>query len=509
MRYRFLLAFLLYFALYLAANYPAIAHPWLYRDDLPLTETPRPNKGQMDTLKHGRPINFLLFYTYQWEAGQGWATANRLLRLLQVAVHCLNATVAAQILLCRQGQFASERGREAALRHVREVSLWDRALAIIHPNLIIYFACLLFLLYPFNGEAVLWRAALLNPAAALLSLCGVWLIMSNYRRSGVCLLMAAMLTHQQAALAGLVVWTVAITLQAVALAPRQSLWRQDGSWILAGYGAGALLSRLCIYLFLGPAGRAKLTTDWGSKIRLGLDLNRLYLLSDYYPDWLVAIHLIVVGGGFLALLVFLLRTRQLSRGLVAVAELGALFVLPFAAVLVTVENWPAWRITYLAPFSVIGAWLLIDHISLKRKVLQLLNLALLSLMLVGYWPLAQTNAAEYAQLFTQDLAQLRRIEAWAATQATTPTEIVVATAPAYLRTWNPYDLRYMHADSKVSAFLQDWTIAPMIKFFTSLTSRQADKEVREKCVEICLLPQHQQPFNLTLYPPTNTICVCP
>ncbi len=499
-----LLIFLCYLALYSLANYPAISRAWWYRDDFALTETPRPNKGQLDTLKHGRPVNYLLLMTYQWEEGEQWATANVLLRLLQVAFHALAALVAAALLADRRRPWVS------------------------------YGAVLIFLLYPFNGEPVLWRSALMNPLAALLSLLGVaFLSHSSLREQpaaatrqanqqaradkplrgrlvtvgGVLLIALAMLTHQQAALAGLVVWVVAVGQQAVQAQKLPTGWWRSALWIVGGYALGSVLSRLCIYLFFGPAGRAALSTAWWEKVQFALTLNQLYLWSDYYPAWLAGVHLLLVAGG-IAATGFSLRRRPWP-GLLALLALVSLFVLPYAAVLATAESWPAWRVTYLAPFLVIGAWLLLDSCFAPYRLLRFGNFFLLALLLAGYAPMAWRNAAEYVMVFDQDLAEVRAIEAWAATQPNQPAAIVVATAPDYIRTWNPYAVQYMQADSKVSAFLADWTIAPMFTFFTNLTPQQDEPATKHACVQLCRHPPDDQPFSRHRLQPDDVICICP
>ncbi|MCE7983938.1 MAG: hypothetical protein DYG89_22415 [Caldilinea sp. CFX5] len=491
-----LLIFLCYLALYSFANYPAISRAWWYRDDFALTETPRPNKGQLDTLKHGRPVNYLLLMTYQWEEGEQWATANVLLRLLQVAFHALAALVAGALLADRRRPWVS------------------------------YCAVLLFLLYPFNGEPVLWRSALMNPLAALLSLLGVALLSRSSLREqpavaalptakqartrlvtvgGILLIALAMVTHQQAALAGLVVWVVAVGQWAMSPKLPTGWWRGT-LWVVGGYALGALLSRLCIYLFFGPAGRAALSTAWWEKVQFALTLNRLYLWSDYYPAWLAGLHLLLVAGGMAAAGFYLRRSWP---GLLALPALVTLFVLPYAAVLVTAESWPAWRVTYLAPFLLIGAWLLLDRCLASYRLFRFGNFFLLALLLAGYVPMAWRNAAEYVMVFDQDLAEVRAIEAWAATQPNQPTAIVVATAPDYIRTWNPYAVQYMQADSKVSAFLADWTIAPMFTFFTDLTPRQYEPETKHACVQLCRHPPDDPPFSRHLLQSDNVICICP
>ncbi|MEZ4733012.1 MAG: hypothetical protein R3E79_38440 [Caldilineaceae bacterium] len=500
--YTLLFLFFFYFALYGLVNYPAISQAWWYRDDFPLTETPRPNKGQLDTLNHGRPINYLLLATYQWETGEQWAAVNISLRLFQVAFHALAATVASALLARKRQDWSS------------------------------YAAVLIFLLYPFNGEAVLWRSAALNPLAAFFSLLGVGLIryalpggqsapsaahLRERKRlgtrvaqmSGFSLIALAMLTHQQAALAGLVVWVLSLGFQALQQQPLSAIWWRTSAWILSGYLAGIGLSRFCIYLFFGSAGRAALTTDWFSKADLALTLNRLYLWSDYYPNWLAALHLLLLVGGLGVAGRHWISQRRRNAGWMPVAALTSLLILPYAIVLLTVESWPAWRVTYLAPFVMIGAWLFLDQSLATHPRSRLLNGILLALLLVGYLPIAWTNSAEYVFVFEQDLAQMKAVETWAMQQPESPAAIVVATAPAYMRTWNPYGITYLQADSKVSAFLADWTIAPLVAFFTDLTPQQQNAETKQACVQFCLRPPNQQPFFLSLLPPDNTVCVCP
>jgi hypothetical protein len=197
-----------YFIVWCLANAPGLRQGWWFLDDYAVS-------GVLDRLiiKHhlaqGRPGQLLWMTTFWLDAG-GQTRWNVALRMVQGMIHATAAALAA-LLLWRQT------GRPATL-----------------------LAGVPFLTWPFATDVVLWRAAGQYPVAALISLSGVWVLAGGRLVTGALLIVAALLTHQVAACAGLVVWCVVACLR---LAKGQGApARREATALAASYAAGAGLS---------------------------------------------------------------------------------------------------------------------------------------------------------------------------------------------------------------------------------------------------------------------------
>ena len=478
---RFVLILITYIAIWSVANWPALKQAWWYQDDFSFSEN-----GPISTIYHGldigRPIASLWFLTYLIDIAEKESyPGNILLRFVQGIIHCLAAFVAALLIW-------------------KQTKRWAAFLAVLP-----------FLLWPFNGEAVLWRAAGFYPIAALLSLSGIYAIRYNYPAIGVLALILAMLTTQSAALAGLVVWIITwslIFLQRKSWPGRQL--RFETTYVLAGYIVGGLLSYIIAQHFeLVQAHRTVFTSDLGDKLAFLFELNHLFIASDHYPAWLTTLHTILLSG---AVILIATRGHQMGWSIhqisLPILGLAATFVTPFLTLLMVAESWPSWRVMYLAPFLITGAWILWDQVVGAWRVGAVVVVGLLCLILIGYVNIARVSASEYVEVFQADLGVLHQMERYVSQQRVMDNQVYVATSPGFVRRWNLHGIKYMHGDSKLSAYLKSWTAHPFVRRFSRLQPTEVIT-VKNACLAQCLLTKDREPFQSFKLQNSGTLCFCP
>jgi len=468
--------FLGYLLLWTIANWPALTTAWWASDDYAILRHFDP----FHNLQLGRPLEALHHWGMTWEASPNRHWLNLLFRYGQGLLHCLAAFLAALLLyratLCRRS----------------------------------WLYLLLFLLWPFHGEAVLWRASAITTGAAL-SMVGLLLIVHGYTRNawgkqliGLLLVAAALLAHQLAALIALVVWLLATTFSIPGqwIAPWQFLWR-----LLLGYLLGALATLYLIQQFALGLGRAAPATAWFDKAILAAKLNALLLAAPVYP-----MSLRLVQPLFLLTAIVLWgypwATKGHQWGWRPLIGLLTLFLLPYMPLLLVDETLLAPRNLYLGPFLLVGAALMIDQLSHWHRPL-LVSGAVVLLLIVAYLPLTWANVREFPQIYQHDRQTLLMIEEATSVAGANdaPVALVVATAPAYLRTWNPYAMPLMWGDAKKSAFLVEWAAPAFIEWQSSLTVLDAPG-ARQWCVDRCQPQQATPPFRL-LRLDQGPWCLCP
>jgi hypothetical protein len=467
--------FLGYLLFWTVANWPALTTAWWSSDDYAILTRFDP----LHNLQLGRPLEALHHWGLTWEAQPTWLWLNCLWRYGQGILHTLTAFLAGYVLY------------RATMR--RQVWLY----------------LLFFLLWPFHGEAVLWRASAIVPGAAL-SMAGLVLLTRSYTRraqlgqvSGLLLVATAVLAHQLAAVIALVVWMLATTFG------KPDYWTrpwQHFARLLLGYLIGGAISLALIHHFAVDLGRATPTTAWLAKALLAAKLNGLLLIAPVYP-----LELRIGQSLFLAmaigLWVYCLATQRCWGLWRPMFSLLSLLLLPYAPLLLVDETLLAPRNLYLGPFLLVGAALMIDQLQKQRRATILVG-AISLLLVVSYLPLNWRNVREFPQLYQQDRQILTTIEE----RVTTASEdadmrLVVATAPAYLRTWNPYTLPLMWGDAKKSAFLVEWAAPAFIEWHSSLTVVE-EPNTRQWCVEQCQLQQDRPPFSLVQLD-YGLWCLCP
>ncbi|MEW6145547.1 MAG: hypothetical protein AB1598_11065 [Thermodesulfobacteriota bacterium] len=137
---------------------------------------------------NGRPVAGLWFTTFCPAQVSNLDIYNILIRFIQGIFHCLAASIAALLILI-------------------QTKKWTAIIGVMA-----------FLLWPFNGEAVLWRSAGLYPLGAFLGLLGVFSIHHSkkfsltYNITGFLLIVLAMLTNVVSALSGILIWSLILIL---------------------------------------------------------------------------------------------------------------------------------------------------------------------------------------------------------------------------------------------------------------------------------------------------------
>jgi hypothetical protein len=320
-----------------------------------------------------------------------------------------------------------------------------------------------------------------------------------------------MLINQSAAFSGLVVWLLTFSL--ISLKKTSSLKKQLGSeaiFVLTGYLMGGLLSYIIARLNPLPYERIALTADYLGKLSYLVKLNYLFIVwPGYYPNWLVGLHITVLLGS-VAFVVG--RAPQMGwsfqQALLSVFFLMTAFVAPYIAVLLVSENWPTWRVMYLAPFLMAGTWNLLDQAISINKVGLFDSVGLLSLILVGYIGIAQVNASEYVKVFEADLHMLRQMENYVIQQHIVGAQVFVAIWPDFDRGSNPYGVKYMFGFSKLSAFLVNWSNYSFIRRFSWLKPTE-DTAVKKECLTQCELTKEGKVFQFFKLQNSGALCVCP
>lgn len=486
-RHRFMpTMFLTLLIAWVAANWSAFTQFWWYTDDFARAATFNPPFS----FYQGRPLEIIVPYLMHLDYNRQSIWLHQGIRLLQASLHILSALILARYLA-----------------HL--VKRW-----------VAYSAVLFFVFWPFHGESVLWLSALAYPLAALLSLCGIsFLHCRLWLQSllGAIFISAAVLVNQSAALAGLTAWVI---FQGVFLYQQDRLhprWWREGIWLISGYGIGVGVSRGFIAFALEGPGRAALPTDITGKLYFWMELNRQYLASPNYPWFLTLLHIALIGITLGAVMIAWWRhSISLRQAAAAVGLLASLSVIPYLTVLLTTESSPAWRILYLAPFVSVAVWLILQQSVAQYPTTRALSGAVIALFLFIYLPMNMRNAADYVNVFNADLQTLQEIERMVAHQQPPPTQVIVATYPSYLRTWELHDVTYMHYDSKKSVFLRDWTAIPFLIKFSTLRPLISDDnpllqdpEPLQQCVNLCWADHQQQPWQFLMLSDVKTTCVCP
>jgi hypothetical protein len=465
----FAITFALYMLIWSFANWPALKQAWWCADDFIRAED---LSGSLPRgLENGRPLEGLWFWTFALDGRSDHELQNMALRLLQGGLHSLTATIAAYLL-------------------------WQHTL-----RKTTVLAVLPFLLWPFNQEAVLWRSAGAYTVAAMLGLLGLWAIRQEgywLKGLGVVAIILGSWANQVAVLSGLIVWVILVSLDSP---QSHSLTRvkQEITLFLLGYVVGGVSSYIIARSFY-PSQRTTFGLDYKIKLHYLFDLNQILLVyPDNYPQWLAGLHVLL----FMATISILIWQHRL----LPLLALTLLLVIPYLPLLLVKENNLAWRVMYLAPFVIVAAWSLLEQAIGSQRIGLLLAGGLLSLILVSYIKIGRANAHEYVQIFTADLATLHQIEVEAKQREISM--IFVATHPDFVRGWNPYSLRYISSDSKLSAFQISWMAHPFIRWFSPLQPIDRNEAIKNQCVAQCQLTKDKPYFQYDKLPNEPILCICP
>lgn len=475
--------FIIYFIIWGLANLPALRDAWWYSDDYAVIKTKWSDEIQID-LSEGRPLQMVWKATIHYIDNEpSKEIENIILRLIQGMVHALIATLAVSLL--SQGQ----RG-------------WDAFLAMLP-----------FLIWPFNGEAVLWRTGANVSAAALLSLAGLTFIVKGNKwwitSLGAVMVVLSMLDHQIGALCALCVWIILILVEIPdSITSKQTSIIKKSGILLLGYILGGIVSFLLAGSFSGT--RAVFATSFTDKIHFFFTLNLIFLRGAFYPASMSAVQVVTLV--LLVAFVVLLGTKaDKSSTCWRLALIATMFIAPWATILIVTNNWPAWRVMYLAPLIYTSLFLVVLRLADGTKVfhrgINYITLGLLAILFIGYSRVSWANSQEYVEIFQKDLSVLQTANIIIEEQRLS-NQVCAITYEDYLRDWNPYRLQYTHADGKYSAFLPRWGAPNFIPVFSNLNVT-TDPTIKHKGVELCRAASSDEAFQMFIVRPENTLCICP
>ncbi len=424
-------------------NWPGLAKPWLFLDDYHKIHFV--STVVKSDVALGRPVEGLWFSTFYLDGNLEQPENNMALRFIHGSIHVLASTFAAILIW----------------KHTKR---W-----------IALFSMIPFLIWPFNGEAVLWRAAAGYPIAAFLSILGVYLISLEgrfrfvWKTLGMIFISASLLANQLSAFAGLVLLLIIIGLdfEENINISRKKLGRY--LYVIFGYFLGGTISILLLRFYSPDLQRSHFATDLYVKIKLLYRLNRQFISSpDFYPDWIIGLHVVLLVSAMCWLIWNVYKNNGIRINmLISILIFASLFAIPYTALLLlTTESWSSWRLMYLAPFLFTMALNLFNLGSENVLIVRRLPILILIILIVGYFQIGRINSSEYVTVFDGDIRVLRQFELAANQQGAN--QVTVSTYPDFISDWNPYDIKYSHGSSKHSAFHIQYSWYTFINNFSTL-----------------------------------------
>jgi len=452
-----------------------------YESGDPLTKMP-----SWHALKNGRPLMVILLSTFLIDNTVNSEIYNVILRYAQGIAHCLAVTIMLIIL-------------------------WYKTHKI---NIIFYI--LPFLIWPFNAEAVLWRSASQYPFSALLICSGMYLILINSSNNisrnilGILFIVLSIMTNQVSAFLGIAIFILILGIKS--LNNEDVLIKETYNQIFIiflGFIIGGFLS----YIIGCTSGdRIGISNDIIGKIKLLIELNYSVIFNiKFYPRWIIFIHSFLIILPILLILYKKKHSSLPSRNIIlALVCYLSIFIIPYSAILLSKENWPSWRIMYISPIIFTSAFLYLDYLLDRFKFKKFIEFATLILLVIGYVQISRINTSEYFEAFNNDLKQIEVIDNYLREHDLAKDyPIHIVTFPDYVRTWNPYNLKYIHGNSKTSAIMRDWYVGPFLSLFSSLNYID-DFDVNKSCLNICKKNSNSHKslefYKLTSY---DVICICP
>jgi hypothetical protein len=469
---------------------PALITPWWYMDDYNHYD---PEYGIWQTLRGGwRTARLLLgiwLAPIQWDAppdSNGW---NLLFRWLLLALHAANATLIARLL-------------------------WKR----IGPSSAIL-SSLLFVLWPFQGQAVLWLSAAIYPIGTTLSLLGLIFILQGTpsKRSapakclaGAALIAAAAQTNQAVAVAAPLLFLLLLALDLLLgerLSPKQVI--RQLLWLSLPLAASGLLSTLIMRL----TGLSRLyDSSLIERIQFATTeaLNVLYQLP-LYSSFNATLNLLLTLA-YLACLCWSLYHRFMRfPAFIGLAILPLLIAFgALAPVIASGSTWPSLRILHLLPlaFSSMAAvgFLLSRQCPPLRMLLTVLCLAL---PLSGI-PNARKLASEYVALYQAEKTVFAQIEAAAASHGTSKVAFMDWSRSGPWRE-NPFSLASLYGDNLRTILHIDWGNWRAAYSMTQLQPIPPEEaeSLRHQSHATALMLPHDDPFRFLFLPTHDTLLVVP
>jgi len=479
---------LIYFFTWTLANWPALHVAWWHSDDYAFGESSCLRLFH-EGLINGRPVAGLWFTTFCPSQISNYDIYNILIRFIQGIFHCLAASIAALLIL-------------------NQTKKWTAVVGVMT-----------FLLWPFNGEAVLWRSAGLYPLGAFLGLLGVFLIHHSkkfsltYNIPGFLLIVLAMLTNVVSALSGILIWFLILILsinEKEESTDKELIYKT--SLLALGYLLGGILSYLIASNYNAITDNRAAFISASSiltKPQYFFDLYYSSIFNRYlYPIWLDILILLFVLI-FITNLIIKIRERSNSLKLLCLyLILSALLLLsPFFTLLLISENNTSWRVMYLSPFILTSIFVISVELIRNRRA-RTAVIVLFCLILLAFIRISWSFSAEYPELFKQDLQVLRNIENSITATQNGGNSIFVSTRKEYIRNTNPYNLKYLNGHSKLSAFCRSWSAHPFVRRFSWLVPKE-DIKTEIECDTYCKARIKDKSFQLFIMKDNETTCVCP
>lgn len=488
--------FLGYLLIWLVANYPGLSSPWWMCDDFGFIVNWNYWYNNIFNylafpkwmaLSNGRPLEIILSSAFLIDNTMNNGIFNIIMRYIQGVAHCLSITI---ILII----------------------VFNKTFNI---NFVFYILPLL--IWPFNGEAVLWRSAFPYPFAALLSSVGLYLILINPREkltrviSGIFLIILSVLTNQVSAFLCICVYFLILgvrPLNSEEVYNKETL--KEISAILLGLLIGGSLSYLIGAAF---GDRVSISSDITEKYNFLLKLWDIQILnSKYYPNWIIFIQLLILILPIILILYKILYRQFATKNNVILTIFCYLFMffIPYSAVMLSRENSASWRVMYISPILYSSALLYSDYLLHPFKFKNFFLFTIVLLMVTGYVYISRINSYEFYKVFNNDLKKIEMVNKFLSDnylQIDHP--ITIATFPGYTRTWNPYNLRYMNGDTKISAVMRDWYVEPFLKLFSSLEYIKNPTVIRS-CQNLCMEDKlNNKSMKFHKMKTDDIICICP
>lgn len=472
-----------YYIIWIVANWPALHQAWWSSDDY----TMMLQYDFRHNLYLGRPLEGLHQWFLPLEQSVWGGVLNIFFRYWQGALHCFTALLAISLLYRYTGRR------------------------------LLFVTGLLFVIWPFNGEAVLWRASAL-PLAAVLAASGLVLLLAGVERKawwrallGMLLIAGGTLAHQLTAMIAALIWFYVALLRLSQ--PPYLAARTLRTLGVEALGVGvAYVSGIATALFLIRQStqsffRATPPLDWAGKFTYWQELLQKFFFIEYFPPRAQLLHLCLLALIVSALLYALfVRPKQ---GIFFFVGLALLLVLPYAPMLLVEENPTSPRMQYLAPFLLIVGLLLADITWQHWRWTGWILAAITTATLIIYIPIAQWNVVDFVNIYNADRLALQQLEAevLSINDQTAPL-VTVATRPAYVRGWNLHDVYSPWGDAKLSVYLVEWAVNPFVAHFSSLQP-VTDPEINAQCAALCNATADGQPFLVTPLPDSTICCICP
>lgn len=457
-----------FLALWLGAAWPGLGEAWWWADDFLIMEW-KPAELPWLNIPSGRPLSAELFRLILLMKAPDGVLGNIWIRLGQGTLHVLSAWLVFGIFR-------------------RRISLGAAA------------GCALpFLLWPFNGEVVLWFGGLQHAAALFCGVLGVWMLgVSRWKWfwSAVAMMMCAMSPlHNQAHIGvPVVIWLATVWERYAggknpgegpagsAKVRGLDLFRESTA-VLGGLLIGSIIS--IGYLHRYENTRGTYADSLGEQVKVAQELiYRWVIWPEFYPWTIPALHVLFLSTAIIVLIAAAIRRRSrwesalLGWGLIGVGPL--LILMPN---LILKYQWPSFRMYYGMSIYLGVILYMIFRMTGKRGRGYILGLVV---VLIGCYAMIHREVAgEYLRNYREDVRVIGRAVTMA--KEAQGTEILFVAPPHCGNTWNPnaHLLRYNHCGSMHSNFFIPWAWPALLRLHAPQLTIVTDEREMAQYTEFC------------------------